>query len=321
MGAGVGRNAMSEGHSANESAKTNEITNSINRRRFVKALGATGGAGAFGMLTQTTEAQSTFNNVKELNGSFKKQVVNQARSSLIYQTYRQHLPNESVVEKFDIINQNASVYRVINEVNREYEIIEFPIDISLSNEEFDSQDTGSTAAFIVVLTDTSVDASIILERINTYDNITKVVMEIIELNSSSSSSGLNEDNPSAQKSTIDTSSDIENINRRGATATIDRKEGELLSREQYVIENNEKRPIAVIQQQNCQLCRNVFSALCSVGCSVSAGVPCAIATGGTGAAVCPVIVGLLCAYYGIFSGSCPPADITRQDACEAIGYC
>lgn len=76
---------------------------------------------------------------------------------------------------------------------------------------------------------------------------------------------------------------------------------------------------AVSASSGC-FCADVFEAVCSVGCGVSAGVPCALVTGPTSIYACPVIVGAICAAY-IISGSCPPSGLTPVGACQQIGFC
>lgn len=56
MGAGVGRNAMSEDHSTDDLSKTSEQTDSINRRNFVKSLGVASGAAIFGATSLASPA-------------------------------------------------------------------------------------------------------------------------------------------------------------------------------------------------------------------------------------------------------------------------
>ncbi|RJT02980.1 twin-arginine translocation signal domain-containing protein [Halococcus sp. IIIV-5B] len=84
MGAGVGRTAMPERHEANETAETKNHTG-VNRRRFVKALGVTGGTAIAGSVFSSSAmaAEPSRPSVKSsepVTGSDLGQLISETKS-------------------------------------------------------------------------------------------------------------------------------------------------------------------------------------------------------------------------------------------------
>lgn len=126
MGAGVGRTAMSEEHDANESDEMNGSNNPINRRRFVKGLGAAGVA-SIGMSSTVSASvnDDTFHigggTIEIVSGYKSNKAAANARSAESFRKLRKYLQNEygyqvDVSEKTvaEVENPNGKTHSVVS---------------------------------------------------------------------------------------------------------------------------------------------------------------------------------------------------------------
>lgn len=119
------------------------------------------------------------------------------------------------------------------------------------------------------------------------------------------------------------------VNKESATAEANLNEDGTLESSEIRTDGSSAEEIASIDQVTpqvqvgCSACKEVYDALCQVGCSATTGVVCTIVTGGIGAVVCGVAMTLICSYTAV-PANCTysaPDVMTPEGACKAVGSC
>ena len=130
MDAGVGRNAMSEEHSVDERAATKDDSTPVNRRRFMKALGVTGGAVALGSMSSTAATATSTKSTDEsqvksddITGSEENRVVSEAISDSEVNRIKEELTEQGYVPQ----RNRADAFEVHHlDIDIEYRVVLIP---------------------------------------------------------------------------------------------------------------------------------------------------------------------------------------------------
>jgi len=283
----------------------------VDRRKVLKSIGV---ASISGTTLGTGNASATSfetNNldVAELQGDARENAVQKARNTTAFKKYADGFEQESAVKKFSLEKTAKSAFRVENDKSTysKYYVVSFSARVKMKAKQgFINTDKKSvTADLTITFADTSATGRLVIEE----QSNDQVVVRSVTY---------------SQKEGA-----IELLKQ---TSNVAKDTPEILPSEKVRITNGSVKSVeqdtkvtaqsgqAVVSAQSSCFCADVFSAVCSVGCSVSAGVPCALVTGPNSIYACPVIVGAICAAY-IISGSCPPSGLTTVEACQQIGYC
>lgn len=290
----MGRNAMSEEIDADEIGESTN-TNSVNRRRFVKALGATTGSAALtsaGIGSASAESQ---HDAKKVVGERSNKVSNSARNSEVFEEYKQYFSSNNI----EIDQNNPVVYDISDSNGNEAQVVSFSI-ANIGNNE---RDNG--------------DLTFKIQKNTLVDHGATTQYWMSDTRYQFNKHTVTNNGISTETVNVDITED-ESGDRSGVTMTHnpDSKDERQVT---TVADLNPQPSISV----GCGTCKTVFNAICQVGCSANTGLICTIATGGIGAIACGVAASLICSYIAV-PNNCNFSDLpvgSAAGACRQAGAC
>jgi hypothetical protein len=279
----------------------------IKRRKVLKSFGSTGAVG--GAVISGTVAvpdSSEQPKVEELSGARLNRTESAARRTDAYRSYRNGLQQSAATEQFALSTDAASAYHVSESDGpvAEYSVISFPVEIIVRGprREIDSNRGSMSAHLVIAASEKRSYGEVVVEKRTEEEPVVRTYRI----------------RPEGKHGSLRVHEAVAEVDEEGGIS-VSSKGSESKVLESGIAPGVGESPASITASNDC-LCVDVLSALCSTGCGVSAGVPCAIATGPAGVFACPVIVGALCAAYAI-ADACPPGSFTKRGACRNIGYC